>query len=518
MKFTSLALGFASASLAHSSLALALTQPNGTIIPVGAGLQTMFNTRTETINALADAAILPETFVPSCALTFQVIQRNAGYRNSFGWYNVTGSRPAASDHHEFLSCTDGVGTVRVLDIRSNPAYLGGEIGFYQATGNGCPTPTNREALFYSQRVYNSDGNGASAFIHLLIYNSTTTPRAFYFAWEDLLSGGDNDFDDLTTFVTGITCSGGGGACQTGNQGICADGTLQCQSGQLSCVQSNTATNEVCDGLDNDCDGLLDEGDLLCSAGDICDKGTCVPECRSGEFTCPPGKVCDNAGVCVDPACADVICPEGQRCIDGTCKGPCDGVVCPHDQVCRVGACVDPCSAITCDDEQVCVAGACIDRCECSGCAADQTCQSDGICLPTACVPVTCPLGQYCSTDGTCIDACMGAVCPTGERCVDGQCVESPDGSGGGESAGSGMLAGSGGSSGTLASGTGGEGGSTLAGGGSNGDSNGSTGTTGSCGCRLPGDEDGGAPGWAIPLLGLVGVAARMRRRRETAAS
>ena len=29
-----------------------------------------------------------------------------------------------------------------------------------------------------------------------MHNSTVTPQAFYFAWEDLLVGGDNDFDDL----------------------------------------------------------------------------------------------------------------------------------------------------------------------------------------------------------------------------------------------------------------------------------------------------------------------------------
>jgi len=284
-----LALGLVLASLTGGGAALALNQPDGTQIPVGPNLQSLFTSRNEQISALNDAAVLPETFVPSCALTFTVLQRNAGNKNSFGWYNVSGGPPALQDLHEFLTCNDAVNTTKILDIKNDPAYLGGEIGFYQATG-ACATLQNHTYIFYSQKAYNPDGNQQNPFAHLLIYNSTVTDKAFYFCWEDLLSGGDNDFDDLTTFVTGISCSGGGGACQTGAPGVCADGTMQCQSGQLTCVQSTPASGEVCDGLDNDCDGAVDQGDL-CLAGEVCDKGTCVPECDDGEFVCPPGKAC-----------------------------------------------------------------------------------------------------------------------------------------------------------------------------------------------------------------------------------
>lgn len=82
-----------SCSALLASPAAALTQPDGTPIPQGSGLQSLFTSRGEGIDALADALTVPETFVPSCNLTFEVLQRNAGYQNAFGWYNVTGSPP-----------------------------------------------------------------------------------------------------------------------------------------------------------------------------------------------------------------------------------------------------------------------------------------------------------------------------------------------------------------------------------------------------------------------------------------
>ena len=371
-------------------------------------------------------------------------------------------------------------------------------------------PNNYLYVFYSQKAFNPDSNQANPFIHLLIYNSTVTKNAFYFGWEDLISGGDNDFDDLTTYVTGITCAGGGGPCDTGNPGICADGTMQCQGGVLTCVQSNQPANESCDGLDNDCNGVTDEGDL-CPSNQVCDKGKCVPKCGSGEFVCASDEVCTPEGVCVEQSCANVTCPTGQVCQSGVCVGPCDGVVCPYGQLCRVGACVDPCSSVTCDSGQVCVAGVCSDMCQCVGCAAGQTCQADGKCLTDGCVGKTCNAGEYCDASGTCVDACMGAVCPSGQVCMSGQCVPGPmgtGGAGGSNSTSSGIFVGSGGNMG----GTGGMIGAGGAGPGSGG-ANGDSGDTGGCGCRLAGSEEAGM----LSLLAMaagVGAMARRTRRRD----
>jgi MYXO-CTERM domain-containing protein len=486
--------------------AFALSQPDGTTIPAGNGLQGLFTARGEAIDALAQASTTPETFKPSCALTFEVLQRNAGYQNSFGWYNVTGSKPSVAELHEFLTCNDGVGVVKTLDIKNDPAYLGGEVAFYQATG-GCATLANYDYLFFSEPAWNPDGNAANPFIHLLIYNSTVTAKAFYFGWEDLLSGGDNDFDDLTTFVTGITCSGGGGACQTGLPGICGPGTMQCQSGVLTCVQTSQPGSEVCNGVDDDCNGPVDEGDDICPNDTVCDQGSCVPKCNNDEFPCPSDKVCSPKGLCVDSECLDTNCPAGTKCDKGQCVAPCDGVVCPHGQVCVVGACIDPCAAITCDPTQLCVAGACVDHCDCTGCAAAETCEPTGLCLPTLCVGVTCNAGEYCDASGTCIDACAGAVCPEGQICSLGQCVPGGAGGAGGAGTGGTIFADGGGNP----TGTGGTGGAsaTSGGGGSvfqGGDDN------GGCGCRVGGDPT--SPWIASALTGLAALAYGLRRRRR----
>ena len=503
-----LAIALGSILLTLAPEASAVVQPDGTTIPQGAGLAGLFQSRGEAIDAVGDAAVTPETFIPSCGLTFTVLQRNAGYQNSFGWYNVTGQPPQLADLHEFLACTDAVGTSKVLDIKNDPAYLGGEIGFYEGVGN-CASPGNYLYVFYSQSEYNPDSSQANPYVHLLIYNSTVTAKAFYFGWEDLISGGDNDFDDLTTFVTGITCSGGGGPCDTGQLGVCKDGTLQCQSGVVSCVQSSQPGQEKCDGLDNDCNGAVDDGDL-CADIELCDKGSCVPKCGSGEFTCAPGKVCAPSGLCVDPACLPIECPEGKKCEAGQCVGPCDGVVCPAGQVCRIGACVDPCAAITCDSGQVCVDGSCTDNCNCTGCSADKTCQPDGRCTFTACAGKTCNPGEVCDATGTCQDACAGATCPAGQECSAGQCVDKPAGTGG---AGGGVIISTGGSGGTTGAG-GGHGGSPSGGAGGNsagGDGGGGSGDSGGCGCGVIGREGAGA-GAMIAMAVAALMAARRRRR------
>ncbi len=423
--------------------ARALTQPDNTPIPVGAGLQGLFVMRGEQIDALADAQIVPQTFTPTCNLTFEVLQRNAGYKNSFGWYNATGVKPTVAELHEFIKCSDPIGTKKVLNIKSDPAYSGGDVGFFEAVGS-CPTPQTAQWVFFSELKYNPDASQQNPFIHLLIYDSTVTPKAFYFGWEDLLSGGDNDFDDLTVFVSGISCTGGGGACKTGLLGVCAEGSMQCQKGALACVPLVEPSVEECDGLDNDCNDVTDEGNL-CPAELVCDKGTCVPLCNGIEFPCPTGKVCSELGLCVDEACVPVTCPANEKCVDGKCVAPCDGVVCPYGELCLAGLCLDPCTKLTCDDDQVCSLGACIEKCQCAGCQASLSCEPNGLCVPSLCVGVSCEAGAHCDASGACVDDCAGAVCPAGEACVMGSCVPEPSLSGaggaGGNGAGSGVFVG-----------------------------------------------------------------------------
>jgi hypothetical protein len=489
----------------------ALTQPGSTTpIPTGNGLQNLFTSRGEGINALNDATTLPETFKPTCKLNFEVLLRNAGFKNSFGWYNVTGVKPTTSQMFEFLTCNDGVGTSKLLNIAKDPSYLGGDVGFYEATGS-CATLQSFNELFFSEKKHNPDSNQQNPFIHLLIYNSTVVKNAFYFCWEDLLSGGDNDFDDLVTFVTGLYCTGGGGTCMTGQLGICGDGTMQCQNGALACVPLNMAQPEACNGLDDDCDGDTDEGEGLCPPEHVCHGGTCVPKCGGEVYQCPPDKVCNKDGICVDPACEMIQCPDGQKCVGGTCVGPCDGVQCPYGQVCLVGKCVEVCSKIKCDPEQVCDLGVCVEACQCAGCPMAETCQMDGLCIPDACVGKTCPPGTHCDAMGNCVDDCLGAKCPVGESCVMGDCVPDPTPPDDTSSATVFMVGGGGPGGGPAASGAGGAGGAKTAGAGGNPATDDGA-AEGGCSCRLGGQ----APSRWWLALGAVAVAlARSRAQRRS---
>jgi hypothetical protein len=134
--------------------ALALEQPDGTTIPViDPSVTTCSDLNVQvclddeegaaTIDAVAAAAVTPETYVAGCALTFSVVARGGDFLNTFGWYNVNPDGPPPHDDlHAFLLCDDAIGTTRVLDIASDPAYLGGPIGFFMATPEGvtgnCP--------------------------------------------------------------------------------------------------------------------------------------------------------------------------------------------------------------------------------------------------------------------------------------------------------------------------------------------------------------------------------------------
>jgi hypothetical protein len=524
------ALGVACAAAALSGAAHAqTTQSNGTVIPVTNHLVTFLNAAGETINPLTDAATTPETFKPGCQLTFTVIGRGAAQKNSFGWYNVTGQKPALSELVEFIGCNDGVGTVKVLDIKADPRYRGGEIGFFEATTEGhtgffqpncvnLADPANTLGhVFYSEKKYNEDNAPTGpSYVHLLTMDSKVRPNTFYFGWEDLFQGGDNDFEDLLTRVEGIQCSGGGTACDSGSLGACSAGVMQCKNGVLTCVQSQHENAEKCNAIDDDCNGQVDDGDL-CQKGEICDHGTCIHRCGGAEFPCSRGLECRGDGYCVDPRCDGVTCAAGEVCALGVCRGACDGVACPFGQVCRSGACIDSCAGKECDPGQICDRGVCI-SCLCGGCPGGNVCNQTGtLCVPPDCVALTCGPGLHCALGGTCVDDCAGAVCPSGETCRSGECLVDANPSAGAGGASPIFSDGSGGAAPGLGAGgvaTPGAGGASLSTAGAPGDA--PPAAKLGCGCRMPGGA--GPSGSGPAALGMaLAVAATCRRRRERVA-
>jgi Notch-like protein len=51
-------------------------------------------------------------------------------------------------------------------------------------------------VFYSEKKYNEDNAPTGpSYVHLLTMDSKVRPNTFYFGWEDLFQGGDNDFED-----------------------------------------------------------------------------------------------------------------------------------------------------------------------------------------------------------------------------------------------------------------------------------------------------------------------------------
>jgi hypothetical protein len=495
------------------------------------------------IDAVADALVMPETFQPTCQLTFTPLVKGGLIAGVFGWYNVKEDpanpgkflKPGANDYFAMFR-SDGfktgaelaaeqMGQKIVLDLeveRQAGRYKGGQIGFFLASDGANFDPvthklTGGNYLFHTQHALNKGGSDATPFYNVLTWESVAHENTFYFGWEDLPPGSpiDYDFDDWLFSVEGVQCGGGGQPCDTGKQGVCAAGVLQCKKGVIQCVQSIPEGAETCNALDDDCDGSVDNGENLCDADRICFRGQCVPRCGTGEFRCGSDAMCVD-GLCVDKGCADVTCPEGQVCLAGQCADACTGITCPHDRVCRNGGCVDPCIGIECDPGFSCVLGVC-SSCECSSCGDGQMCSAVNgtrLCVDNGCETMNCAAGQHC-TAGACVDNCDGAVCPQGQTCTAGECVadgsEPNPGTGGSGTGGTDVVIGPLGGSSNSTGSTGG----TSNGSGGKGGGNKLVPSEPACGCALPG-AGGDARSALLLLTALAAFASRKRRGKRAA--
>jgi hypothetical protein len=503
------------------------------------------------INALADARVTPETYQPTCKLTFVPIVKGGSIFDAFGWYNVQPDplnpgqfiKPPVTQMYGMFSANGFqtgamlAGQSAVLDLKAEAAagrYTGGAVGFFLVSGGGvasidpathqllgpggaAPTP---QFMFFTQQALN-DGNPGSTpgalYYNVLTWQSVRDPNTFYLGWEDLPipQGSDSDFDDFVFAVSGVQCGGGGEPCDTGKLGPCKAGTMQCRKGVLTCVQSVAEAPETCNAVDDDCNGQVDDGSL-CPTDEICSHGVCVSKCGSGEFPCPQTMACNSHGECVEPACADVDCSDGLACKGGKCVDACTDIACPFGRVCINGGCADPCSGLQCDAGFTCVLGVC-QSCACTDCATGQVC-SKNLCVDSGCENQTCDAGSHCQ-GGQCHDNCEGAACPRGQLCSNGDCIADPNYI---ADAGSTTDAGIGGNAGLISfGGTDSSGGSSISSGGTSSDAGRLKPAAGqaTCGCKIPGGDAPGGVAWASPLalLGLVRLR-RFRQRRKSAYS
>jgi hypothetical protein len=412
-------------------------EPNGVTAPQPApadeiSIQAYFDAEMEAIDAVADASAEPGAFSPLCDFTATIVLAEASGADGLAWYNVpaTPTGAPATLYPIIPESTRVTGQIFTgSDIRNDPNYTGGLIGFALTQNGGTP-------IYYSEYQRNANCTECSMPGHwkmMLAYRSVLRQNAYYLGFEDWAgadeaSWGDNDgdFQDKMFLVTGVTCAGGGEPCDTGMPGLCAAGLTECAvNGAPTCKQQQMPRTETCDNADNDCNGLVDDGEL-CDADFVCVRGKCVARCNTGEFACPPELVCGADGYCIDPACRDVTCAAGLACRNGTCVGVCEGVVCPIDQVCQHDRCIDPCGGVTCPAMTFCQRGVCVGECACNGCPEGQECAPDGRCVAPGCAGVPCAPTEACRA-GACVPRCDGAVCPGGAVCSNGACADAPTG-------------------------------------------------------------------------------------------
>ncbi len=490
---------------------------------------------TPMVHAVLDANTGPETFlIPKelgkfVTVTFRLLEEGAGFENIFGWYNV--GEPQKRFPVVF-SCRNGAqslyepptpdsstppkyqgGFVATVDFEAEflaGRYKGKQLGFYlvtpegNATGSSCAAdpldqgvlvggvpsgPINDDNIgnaaddanglgrvYFTESKLNNDGN----YVHYLIYQSKKNAKHFYFGFEDLFRGGDNDYDDTLVKVEGLvpTCQPGPEICNgvddncngAIDENVFRECVTACGKGQEKCAFTNDGNPandwidcdapkpkpEDCNGLDDDCDGTPDNN---LPKGAPCTLGACKGEmtCVGGKWVCgaapPSTELCDgkdnNCNGAVDenltrpclgpcgpgvetcafsddgnPANDWVGCsapkPETEVCdgVDNDCNGKVD------DGVAGEGLPCDHPSGKTCQQGKTkCVGG----KMTCAGATTSGSAEicdcKDNNCNNQIDENNPCPTGTTC-VDCGCRIKCSGVEfgCPKGYACKNGFCV------------------------------------------------------------------------------------------------
>ena len=141
----------------------------------------------------------------------------------------------------------------------------------------------------------------------------------------------NNLDDDCDGIPDDGNPGGNQMCNTGNPGICSEGVTDCMGGVIVCNQVNMPLPETCNGLDDDCMNGVDDGNpgggVACNTGlqGVCAAGTTT--CSMAMVQCiqdtpAAAEICFNAadedcdGVLDNGCCGNGIIESMEACDDG----------------------------------------------------------------------------------------------------------------------------------------------------------------------------------------------------------
>ncbi|MBK8256848.1 MAG: hypothetical protein IPK82_29770 [Polyangiaceae bacterium] len=212
--------------------------------------------------------------------------------------------------------------------------------------------------------------------------------------------------------------GGGGACNTGLQGVCAAGTNACINGAVACVQNMMPSAETCDGVDQDCDGTVDNGNpggaVACNTGlqGICSAGTTA--CTNGAIVCNQNlmagaEMCDG----LDNDCNGAV-DNGNPGGGAACNTGLQGICAAGTTACTGGA-------VVCNQNQMAAAETCnnLDD-DCNGVVDNGNPGGGAACTVPNLLPPCAAGTQQCQAG---VLTCVSTTPPATETCdnVDNDC-------------------------------------------------------------------------------------------------
>jgi hypothetical protein len=181
-------------------------------------LQSYFDGRMppEAIDSVRDASSEPSVFSPLCGFQAELVLSASSASAGLAWYNVPAdpTAPPGALHQILMETTKPGAIISSSDIREDPEYAGGLIGFALTKFSG-------QAIYYSEEMRNKNCTACSMPGHwkmMLAYPSSQEAATYYLAWEDWEGANENswpndgDFNDKVFRVRGaLPC---GDTCPT----------------------------------------------------------------------------------------------------------------------------------------------------------------------------------------------------------------------------------------------------------------------------------------------------------------